>query len=363
MKHNVDKELAKVASDDLWKRIQPHLTSWEEVNHSPVSTYDEHENPDYKRGMFIDTSCGEARIHSYRDMETLLKGFQTRYPSDVKMVSAGKSEGYSTPENSLDVWALHMFATEKPEQTAFFIAGHHPEYSGPETVYLVAQRLLESYHAGNRNVKTLRKNTHLVFIPQVDVDLYDNLDRVDQMDIEDYLEEGYSWLIDNSDPKQTSELRNHEMNFYTTEGDQGLTEEEYLKIRGFYPFAQTDATKKEIYDSVAKFGKPLLVVDYHESDALLGKYHFMSVRARVSPYFVLAEVAKSYPVMNEEEIRYLAKVEESRTYSTRLVDLMDDKGAQCFYSEAPQTGYPLAQRIKMNLISTDRILARYFLGI
>ena len=64
------------------------------------------------------------------------------------------------------------------------------------------------------------------------------------------------------------------------------------------------------------------------------------------------------------------------TNSTDLVELIADEGAVSFYTEAPglvtddtpkgrgnPNLYPLAQRVEMNLIATDRILTRYYLGI
>ena len=113
----------------------------------------EYDNPAYNPGMFLETHCNQAKIHNYSEMEKLLKEFCNKYSSDAIVTSAGKSEGYGNPKNALDIWALQIPATEKPEQTGFFVAGHHPEFSGPETVYLIAERLLLSYHSGNENVK------------------------------------------------------------------------------------------------------------------------------------------------------------------------------------------------------------------
>lgn len=356
----------------LWNRLKK-VETWDTIDHSKISTYTEYDTSDYHRGMFADTKCNSAKVHSYGEMESLLKQMQGKYPSDVKPVSTGKSQGYGGPENALDVWLLHMLATKEPKRTAFFIAGHHPEYSGPETIYALAERLLKSYHTGNPNVKVIRKNTHMVFIPQVDADLYDNLGKAGPMDRGDYFLEGYSWLIDINDPEQVSNLRRHEMNYYCV-GDR--TEEHYFAQKGYYPFAQTTAVQNAVFSCIEEFGKPVLAVDYHECDEF-HKYWIAQLNARLPAYYILAELAKSVPVRNSLEAEY--GMESQRVMDilkTDPMDIMADMGAACFYTEAPvsmagdQPGkqkqtilYPLEKRIEMNLIATDRILARYFLGI
>ena len=364
MKKATDRQVSRsgsgTAPDGVWDRLQARLTEYTPRDSQNGSVYREYDTPNYHRGSFINTECNVAQVHSYSQMESLLRDLQIDYPSDVAILSAGRSQGYGGYENALDVWVLHMPATESPTNTAFFIAGHHPEFSGPETAYLLAERLLKSYHSGNENVKSLRRNTHLVFIPQVDADLFDNLDRLASMSQEDYYEQGYSWIL--SDPDHSSSLRGHDMNLYVT--DNGMTEEEYINLWGHRPFAQTVAAKRAVLKAIEACGKPEFAFDYHEN-CLSDRFTIIPIGSS-PPYYALAEVAKSYPVEGQDDVEATAKSRrEVSNGSHSLIDIISDMGAAGFTFEAPgkKPVYRLEKSIEMNLIATDRILSRHCLDI
>lgn len=321
--------------------------------------YSEHDSPDYKGDMFIDTSCDEAKIHSYSEMEALLRDLQTVYPVDAKVISAGKSEGYGGLENALDVWVLSMPATDKPKRTTFLVAGHHPEYSGPETVYLLAKRLLESYQAGNENVRKLRKNTHIILIPQIDSDLFNNLHRARDMNRIDYMELGYSWL--GANPERIY-LNRYNQNFDAIDF---LTRTHIVE--------QARSVRRVCEGVIEEYGQPCLAIDYHEGPGSCGKFAIarkIPGSPPIQPLYVYAEVANLYPVIEESEVPEFQKavmkgIRPGRDKDYSFSEYMAFKGAQSFTFEAPmkRDGFFLAERIEMNLIATDRILARYFLGI
>ena len=332
-----------------------------------LNAYREYDSPDYHRNAFIDTGCNNAKVHSYRGMQSLLEELQRSYPADISIFSAGKSEGYGLPDNALDIYGIHLYATEKPKRTALFVSGHHPhEWSGSETVYELARRMLESYHAKNQNIRELRKDTHVVLIPQVDVDQYDNLEAT--QDLEQYFKNGYLRLIEEN-PYLFDELCDVDVNYYgSAEGHEAAL--------GFPPFRQSIAVKEAILDFIGCYGSPFLAIDYHEGSH---GYLAMGVKNRGPPLWVLAEVSKSYPIASEDQIRGSIQAAEEMALDPSFPgfsDIMAASGAASFYTETPWplTGdqskesresdrYTLAQRIEMNLIATDRILARYFLGI
>lgn len=310
------------------------------------------DNVDYQRGMFIDTTCSKAEIHSYGDMYDLLKKLET--PSDVKLYSIGKSEGYGGPDNALDIWALIMPATEKAEKTAFFVAGHHPEPSGPEAVYLIAERLLGSYHSDNKNVKTLRRNTDLVFIPHADPDLYNNLKKY--VDKESYFENGYLWRV--SKPFEKISIRYHESNSYIFPGS--VSEEEYVRKMG-KPFAQAEAIKEYVNNSIASSRPPILSIDYHENYKL-PTFEIMQ-RGKGIPMDIWKEVGKDYPISDDFFKRY-KEMEISRannaTARSTFADMLNMAGATSYLIEASaEKRYTLENSIEMHLIATDAILAKH----
>ncbi len=102
----------------MWGKIEDRIR----VQQPRLNAYSERDNPDYHRNTFIDTECNTAKVHSYQEMRLLLAELQSKYPKDAEMFSAGKSEGYGSPDNALDVWGIHLYAIEKSEQTAFFVA-------------------------------------------------------------------------------------------------------------------------------------------------------------------------------------------------------------------------------------------------
>jgi hypothetical protein len=326
--------------------------------------YTEYDNPAYHRGMFIDTNCKQAWVHNYKEMEDMLRMLISSYPSDVRMLSAGKSEGYGGPENKLDVWGIEVFATEKPDRTAFFFSGHHPEYSGPETVYLIAKHIMESHYLDNQNVKEIRKNTHLVFIPQIDADLFNNLDKANPINMGDYFEKGYSWLIDqtNLEAKELQRLiwalRAHDMNTYTFNRN-------FMSEPENFTFKQNIDVLLTLTRMIGKYGTPFIAIDYHEQ--LKGSdYLAFQLDTKQPLYYVFAEVAKSYPVPTEAIVTKYATLPPEH-YQKALINFVNrHDGAASFFTEAPgrgyTNGYSLAQRIEMNLIATDRILARHYMG-
>ncbi len=226
--------------------------------------------------------------------------------------------------------------------------------------------MLESYHAGNSNIQKIRKNTHLVFIPQVDVDQYENLKAT--RELEKYFRNGYLRLIED-EPYLFDDLCGVDVNYYGSM-------DEHEKVLGFPPLKQSIAVKNAILDSIAHYGQSFLAMDYHEGSR---GYLVMDVRNRDPPLWVLAEVSKSYPIASEDQIKGSTQAEEDIALDSsfpRLSDVMVAEGAASFYTETPWplTGDPskekreadlitLENRIEMNLIATDRILARYFLDI
>ena len=331
----------------------------EDIDRELVSTYTEHDNPDYKRGMFINTQCRGNNVHSYHEMNQLLRELNAKYPSDTQLFSAGKSEGYGSPDNALDVVGIHIFATDEPKQTAFFVGGHHPnEWSGSETVYLVAERLLQSYHGGNPNAHRMRKNTDIVFIPQVDVDLYaqPDFEKVTKSNYPEFFERGYSRLEANPDAVDINSYRSqHIIDF----------------LLGGFVLNQTRAVKGFCRDVIARYGSPFLAFDYHE-DQKLEKFEISQHRARAPPdhpLYVYTEVVKSYPVINESELAYVQELDKELVLTPDIANCFSEyiacKGAYGFTFEVPkeENGYSLKQRIEMNLIATDRVLARHYLDI
>jgi len=379
-KKDMEKELPITDAVELPNKIRTGKAPqcWQPINHSVAPCYSEHDNPKYQRGMFIDTRCNKSKIHSYREMKGLLEELQKKYSSDVEMFPAGKSEGYGSPNNALDVWGLHLFATEKPERTAFFVAGHHLlEWTGSETVYELAKRTLESHYTDQKhlqnlrkNVQNLRKNTHLVFFPQVDADQYDNLEQFKLGDETEYFIKAYSRLIGSEDYLFVDLFGCPDVNYYGSR-------EKHEKDFGYPPLSQSTAVKNAIQKSIDEFGSPFLAIDYHEG---ADKYAVMHVNNRDPPLWVLAAVSRWYPVADESSLQSGVQSEEDIALALygypRFSDLMVDEGAASFYTETPlpmmgdplaedreMNTYPLEQRIEMNLIATDRILARYFWGV
>ena len=144
----------------------------------------------YAPGTFIDVSCKAAKISDYRTMYGMLEKLSKRFPNDSTFFKVGESRGFGAHENSLEIPGIHIKATDKPERTAFFVAGHHPEYSGPEAAYLIAERLLTPDEGKISHVRQMRKNTHITIIPQINVDLYNNLEKYER-DPERYWRDGF----------------------------------------------------------------------------------------------------------------------------------------------------------------------------
>ena len=81
----------------------------------PIIPYNSRSPPDkYQRGMFFDVSCPSEEVFSYDRMRCELNKLKSKYPNDVELFTAGQSEGYGGPGNSLEVIGMHIPATGKP---------------------------------------------------------------------------------------------------------------------------------------------------------------------------------------------------------------------------------------------------------
>lgn len=350
---------AQVDMGEIYRTLKQHAQEKPRkvIDHELVSNYRAYDAPDYQRGTFIDTQFRGGDIHDYHEMQQMLEELNTRYPGDTELLLLPESEGYGNPDNALPIVCFQLPATQKSERTVFFVSGHHKgEWSGSEATYLIAKRLLGSYHAGNSAVKLIRRDTHLTFIPQVDADLYANLPEAMHLGRDEYYELGYSRL--GIRPNDV------ELNRYREFNASDFLSEQHI-------FEQTRAVMSFCEATIAQHGPPLLVIDYHEGPSC-GKFEALQDQARVPPRhlpYIYAEVAKSYPVINELELaenqvflnEFLLISDMAETFS----EYMACRGAYGILLEAPKEehGYSLDQRIEMDLIATDRILAQHYLDL
>jgi hypothetical protein len=316
----------------------------------------------YKRDTFFDTSCHEAKVYNYREMYSLLQQLSDQY-DEVKLTSCGKSEGYGGPEYALDVWSLHILPTEEPISVDFFVGGQHIcENSGSVTAYMIGMRLLESFKAGNPHVHKMRKNSHIVIIPQVDVDYYNNLERYPTLP-KNYWETGYGIFTATDGEISIQFPKNFNANFYGSV-------ETHLELQGYPPMKQSQAVKKTIENLVFQKGlHPFLGIDYHEAGlgrkftVFFTKYNPKADSfTKKTPLYILRAVRPFYPVefIQCSEDSDIAFVDEKL-----LSGFLTKLGADSFVFEPPDKdkGYKLEQQIEMNLIATDRILAEYYMDM
>ena len=333
-----------------------------EEEEDDIFPYYRYADPAYEYDMFYDTECEQAQVHNSTEMLELMKELEDKYRSEVKVEQIGQSLGLYVPENSIPIHALHMFATEEPERTAFFVAGHHPERSGPETVYLLAKRLLESYHKGNENVKDYRRNTHCVFVTHMNPDLYSPNHALPDMTPKEhslYVDTAYSW---------SGRPRGSYDNVYIWD-----TNPEDPKHNSF------PGTKERIQDNIDDiidlYGPPHLVVDYHEWMA--DEYFLMECKPNspIRPedvFYIYAMLEQYFEVAEKSVLAQIGKSKECilrrREILNRMefdtgnfTDYMAFKGAHAFVVEAPSwtSPYDLSQRVMGNLIATECMIARH----
>lgn len=298
---------------------------------------------DYRPGKFIDVSCSSATIHSYGDMYSKLEELSERYPDDVILFKVGESEGYGGSDNSRVIPGIHITATEESERTVFIVAGHHPEYSGPEAAYLIAERILESYEANNPNVREMRKNTNITIIPQVNVDLYDNLEKF-EADRDRYWQEGFG-LKDSTEPPG--------YNYYGP-----ADEYEAWYLRG--PMMESLAVKGTIRKTIKAYKNPFLSIDLHEHP--WADNSFVSQIESTDSY----ETHVVHPDYIKQQMALVGSgkmKDKSRDIKARtdtFFEYMADMGAQSFLFEI-QGDLSLDEKIQKILVGVDCIFARYFL--
>ena len=330
----------------------------------------EQSSQEYHRGTFIDTLCRQAIVSDYQGMKQQLERLSSIYPLDAKMTSIGESVGYGGPGNTLDIWSLQIPATVEPKQTAFFVSGHHYwEVSGPETVYEIAKRILESYSGGNPHVQKMRESTHCVFIPQINVDAYNVLSMALQIHPRDFRRQAYSRFLDPTlDPDALEfnriTIQECDINFYVF-GNEEDSERSWLHKTEELLFAPYRSMQRTVGEIIRRYGRPFLAFDYHEHGEP-DDFMVFSYGEQISPVDVYTEVEKTYPVLRGQKLRnterkLLSEKEDDTTFSAYLAYL----GAYSFLLESPEKGggWDLCDRVEMNLISTDRILAKYFLDI
>jgi hypothetical protein len=334
---------------------------------------------EYRLGTFIDVSSRSAKVHDYRSMYALLKKLSERYPNDTEFFKVGESRGYGGSKNSLEIPGIHIKAAEQSERTAFVIAGHHPEYSGPEAAYLLAERLLAAYENRNSHVHQMRQNTHTTIIPQVNVDLYDNLEK--------YWEDSFgtrSYELAGTVEREPKDL---EHNYYGSDN-------EYLDFYGVPPPKASKAVKKTVGKVIKEFGPPLLSLDFHEAARadysllmqtsrddivwrqvdLEGAIGDIAVQNGETDWDFFAVGGEEYALAKFPKyvIDEMDKVGSGRMHYNEkgkkdlnvfsFDTFMAFKGAESFLFEI-ESKLCLDEKIEKILVGTDRILARYFLGI
>jgi len=343
----------------------------------------------YRPGTYFDVSCEAAEKPSYESIEKELRAIESDYPNDVELFSAGESEGYGGPENALPIWGIHLKATDESKRTIYLGAGHHPEISGPLSSCLIARRLLEPHYDQKESVHQLRKENHIMVIPIVNVDLYNNLDQYDHSRREEYWKKAYGMITTDRFGMVETIIKKFEANFY---GHPDQHDEEF----GFPPLKQSMAVKSAIEDAIKLFGKPLLAFDYHETrwgdwtlikqmspegfpikgytepevDPMLFYRELLErdfdpydhvdpseISTLSIPEYALREIAKISPGPINLDMR---TVETLRMYG--CTEFMASKGAEAFTFET-QRDLTLEDKIRINLLGTDRILAKHFLGI
>jgi len=349
-------------------------------------------NKAYQPGMFLDTSCRSPELHSYSGMYNLLRALEKSYPDDVKLFNVGESEGYGSSENALEIPGIHIIATEEPKRTVFFVAGHHPEYSGPEAAYLIAERLLTAYHMDrNPNVQKMRKNTHITVIPQVDVDLYANKEKFER-DPAKFWREGYGSLSKHTPPAADSLILQWDRNFYGRSDN-------HFACHARAPPKEALSVKKTVKQTITSYGPAFLAFDYHETPrarytsiiyltpenidrtTIVEVEQFLrSLRENsgkdityddpFDPLLMGANETWLYPQYAIKEMERVGSgefnrkdIEEYVHASTGSFDeFMTVLGADSFSFEV-EGELPLEEKVAMILAGTDRILARYFLGV
>lgn len=371
---------------------------WEIIQARDRELHERFYNTGYQNGTYLKTNCGEASISSYDRMNDKLKELRSTY-SGVEIIPVGKSMGYRGYENALPIVSFHILPTDTEQTNVYFVAGLHPEeWSGSETVYLIAERLLDSYRRGNANVQELRKNTRLIFVPQLSPDIYYNLAAALKRTRGEFYIQAYSYLsilkrLANIDRKQIEEiLANQEPNWF---GDMWSAKNMSFKdalYRHLSPVLsmEGDSLREYIETKYRNRIKPVLAFDYHEtpniSDDLDDSseydddYHEAGLESDW-PFYItwdgtsgqelaeygMIEVLKAYvPDLNLASVdrRFRRKSREQSEDEDTFRDYMGSLGAQSFCLEnASVEQYALHDRVQMNLIATDRILARHFLGI
>ena len=355
----------------------------------PIIPYNSRAPPDkYHRGMFFDVSCYSTEVFSYGKMRSELEKLKSEYPDDVHLFSAGQSEGFGGPDNSLEVIGMHIPATGEPERTVFFAAGHHPEYSGPQTAFLIAKGILKKYCNDDKAVQAIRKNTNIIIMPQLDPDIYNNLDkmgpRATRWWTNEFYEEGYGTI-------ETEQMLEHyngpkwfQSNFY---GDL----RQYLWEFGYNPPRQALEIKESI-KRIIENEPPVLSFDFHEgiyghsevdqmspeNKKIIGindpwviwkytdiewfsdeAYEYIDgdIETRSYPLYALLEAEQDFPGKIKFDPEAI-DTERGYTFDEFLASL----GAESILFETSRQ-WTLEDRIRFNLIVTDRILARHFFGI
>jgi len=332
--------------------------------------------PSYHRNLLIKTTCEKAELHNYQEMKGLLETLCLNYPQDAHMVSLGQSKGYGDDSNALDILSLQIPAKAKPKHTVFFVSGHHYcETSGPETVYEIAKRILESDSDNNQYIKAIRELTTFIFIPQVDVDAYNNLEIALRTTEIKFGEQAYSRFLNPVIDPEILEINQTAIRYFDNAyfKDEIENKDENIQysddyVRLFY-MPPSMVVSKAISD--IRYGKPFLACDFHEQripkelekEFVNIDFIILSERDTPLPRYVYEEVAKDYPVSLEHSLNPQRIPEEGgkTTFSEFLANL----GASSYAFEPPGNISPfnLAERIEMNLIATDRILSKHYLGI
>ena len=352
--------------------------------------------------MLLGTQYGSSNVYNHGEMSRNLEQLAEDH-RNATLVSVGKTEGYGGTQNALDIWALHIAPTSKATQTLFFVGGQHRgEYSGSVTPYEIGKRLLLAHQADNRFVRKMLAKLHVIVIPQVDSDCYGGpVEAKAELADDEYWRRGYglvsvpweengvnldeicnvddqwkaiarrlgifhsqncpvrndnSQWVDCLGKKHTTLPRRHDVNFYGPSEDYP---------RDFPPLQQSTSVRQAVESFTTRFGPPFLAFDYHEGPAFdrESKEHRFEVvewnSGKLAQY-ALKEVSASYPVSSRDR----GDEPDIHPNDNTFCSFLASKGARSFLFETPRSEDDnLAAHVGMNLIATDRILAKYCLGI
>jgi len=318
----------------------------------------------YTRGLFFDTVCTEGLIPEVYNYEGMLEKLAAlaEGPNDAELVSVGKTPGYGSRDNALDIWSLQLPATVEPKYTLFLVAGHHyEEASGPLVVYELASRILDADMEDNMNVKLLRESVHIVCIPQVDSDAYAHLWNAFMMEPEEFYQEAYERYLDPAIDEDVLDwnrmvIQDDFRNYYLFLAD-GVPE-----AGADVMFPLHDSVKMGIDKVIAAHGRPTLAIDFHESSGIPFFFCMQMQPPDEKWSLINAEVGKYHfaaPDLFARWVEWNFPKDENRGLS--FGDYMKYLNAESYVIESPDAYADKA--VEMGIIATDCILALHLWGL